>query len=407
MNEEIKIRLNTIINSSCMDVELPLNSVDVIVTSPPYFRCRVNNVVTTWHRGDPDCKHEWEATIVRGMSGGKKSKKVRIKGTDNFQITTDQVYKKCVRCGTVECELGWELTLEEYVDHLVSCFDNFWFSLKDYGSVWVVIGDKRDANGFLLSVPHIFSNAMQRSGWGLIDDITWKKDDCFPQSCKNRYTQSTERIFRFIKAKKPVFYVDEDNLIVSKSKIGKQHKMFFTQQFEPLAHTNVKSVNTPNKHEGYGVGTYSGFAYDSRDYPYGRNHRDVWAVSKGGFSGKHFSTYPPRLVEKMLAGTLPLGVCSKCGLPKVVVFKKSKVKRDRPNATTHRCEESSPSPNDYRATMIEDVKIATCECGVGFNRSVVLDPFGGANTTGMVAKRMGGDYICIEPNTTYPDRSKK
>ena len=50
---------------------------------------------------------------------------------------------------------------------------------------------------------------------------------------------------------------------------------------------------------------------------------------------------------------------------------------------------------------------ATCKCNAGIKKSVILDPFGGSGTTGLVANNLGRDAILIELNKEYVEIAKK
>ena len=50
--------------------------------------------------------------------------------------------------------------------------------------------------------------------------------------------------------------------------------------------------------------------------PSGRNKRTVWTVSTKSYSGAHFATFPPDLIEPCIkAGTSEKGACPECGAP--------------------------------------------------------------------------------------------
>ena len=70
--------------------------------------------------GDSDCPHEWGVYTRGGISGGTASKKVKIKGKENFQIVPDSEQAFCSRCGAWRGCLGLEPTPELYIEHLVT-----------------------------------------------------------------------------------------------------------------------------------------------------------------------------------------------------------------------------------------------------------------------------------------------
>lgn len=101
---------------------------------------------------------------------------------------------------------------------------------------------------------------------------------------------------------------------------------------------------TPPRHSKYESSDQSGLDNVGRGGK--RNKRSVWTVATKPFRGAHFATFPPDLIAPcILAGTPPGGV--------------------------------------------------------------VLDPFGGAGTTGLVAKNLRRDAILLEINPRYAELAKE
>ena len=104
----------------------------------------------------------------------------------------------------------------------------------------------------------------------------------------------------------------------------------------------------------------------------GANKRYVWTVATQTYKG-HFAVYPEKLVEPcILAGTSEHGVCDQCGTPW--------------------------STLDWFPTCDHDSELAP---------AVVLDPFCGSGTTGVVALRHGRSFVGIELNPEYVELSRK
>lgn len=130
---------------------IPSNSVDCIVTSPPYF-------------GQRDY----------GVSG----------------------------------QIGNEKTPSEYINNLTAIFSECRRVLKESGSLWLNLGDKYD-KGNLLGMPWRVAIALQDDGWILRNDIIWHKPNAMPHSAKNRLTTDHEYIFFFTKTNNGYYY-DQD-----------------------------------------------------------------------------------------------------------------------------------------------------------------------------------------------------
>ena len=205
----------------------------------------------------------------------------------------DQVFQCCVtsppywglRDYGIEGQIGAEMTVDQYINHLVDVFREVRRVLKDDGTLWLNIGDSytsgnrkwRDSDrknparamnyrpptpeGLkpkdLIGVPWKIAFALQADGWYLRSDIIWYKPNCQPESVKDRPTQAHEYLFLFSKSEK--YYYDH------------------------------KSIREPAKDTGTE-----------------RNRRSVWMINTEPFTGAHFAVFPPALVEPcILAGSKP------------------------------------------------------------------------------------------------------
>lgn len=145
---------------------LPSNSIDCIVTSPPYY-------------GQRDY----------GMDG----------------------------------QIGNEKKPKAYIDNLVNIFNECKRVLKDSGSLWLNLGDKYD-KGNLMGMPWRVALALQDEGWILRNDIIWHKPNAMPHSAKNRLTTDHEYIFFFTKKSKGYYY-DQDAIREEHKTFSEDSKM--------------------------------------------------------------------------------------------------------------------------------------------------------------------------------------
>lgn len=178
-------------------------SVDLIITSPPYWGQRTYGLDHNW-----DILREWEAENSRWTS------------------PSWDWYREH---GGV---LGLEPIPDWYVSNLVSFFDQAKQKLKDQGSVWVNIGDtyfarwasirdegrqglgnnsrirrKTPMGGYLqekqlLLIPSRFAIAMENNGWILRNDLIWFKPNIPPRPEKDRLRLAHEHFFHFVKRPK-------------------------------------------------------------------------------------------------------------------------------------------------------------------------------------------------------------
>ena len=192
-------------------------SVDMCITSPPYWGLRDYDVNELIWGSEKDCKHKGYGNFKRGF---------------------------CRKCGAWKGQLGLEPTFDLYIKHLCDIFDGVKRVLKKTGTCWVNIGDsylgsnqgygttKRNTNtGFqdvrkgyfaaskqktplsnyklkakcLAMVPFRFALEMVNRGWILRNVIIWHKPNCMPCSVKDRFTIDFEYLFFFSKSKKYYF----------------------------------------------------------------------------------------------------------------------------------------------------------------------------------------------------------
>lgn len=192
---------------------LPRESVDLIITSPPYWGLR-----TYGQDHNHEILQEWVS-----------------EGHDSSEIPPYDWYRKHGGC------LGLEPLPEWFVAHLAEIFQRGAHALKPDGSLWINIGDtyfarwssirmdgrqgmgdnprvrrKTPMGGYrqekqLLLIPARFSIAMQELRWILRNDLIWHKPNVPPRPEKDRLRLSHEHFFHFVKRPKegrPKYYYD-------------------------------------------------------------------------------------------------------------------------------------------------------------------------------------------------------
>ena len=116
----------------------------------------------------------------------------------------------------------------------------------------------------------------------------------------------------------------------------------------------------------------------------GKNPGDVWPLATAGYRGAHHAVFPERLVERPLLATCPEKVCSRCGRPWT---------REPLRTLGHLAIAGELQP--------------TCQCGAGSHPGIVLDPFMGSGTTGVMAQKLGRKFIGIELNPEYEEMAER
>ncbi|RYC69674.1 DNA-methyltransferase [Spirosoma sordidisoli] len=275
---------------------LPDNSVDCIVTSPPYFGLR-----SYLDDDDPD-KH---------------------------------------------MEIGLEESPAQYIARMVDVFREARRVLKKTGTCWINIGDSYANDGKwgghtggkhakalhdspigrnkrytglkpkdLMMIPHRLAIALQDDGWWVRQDIVWHKKNPMPESVTDRCTKAHEYIFLLSKSAK--YYFDHE-AIKEPAVVGANGSVFHTGKtgIHQLGRASVKPRASGNKSHKYvsvheqldteehrtksGLLKISDVAYEKR------NRRSVWSVSTKGFADAHFAVFPVELIKPCIMAGCPAG----------------------------------------------------------------------------------------------------
>ena len=334
-------------------------------------------------------------------------------------------------------QLGLEATPDEYVANMVAVFRAVRRVLRDDGTLWLNLGDcytpqsthkanvPRGGNfnqrsrelkdkinlpsygkaKDLVGIPWRVAFALQADGWYLRQDIIWHKPNPMPESVTDRCTKAHEYIFLLTKSAR--YYYDANAIA------------------EPVLESSTKRaaagfVTSPRDDAvaGVSIGANERTRFGLREkfaMPSTRNKRSVWTVTTKPFKGAHFATFPPDLIEPcVLASTSHFGACAECKTP----YQRLVEKGDVPKRKT-RDNLLGVYPGRKTTTRLNTVDMAVipttttgwgkmCNCTTdAVEPCVILDPFSGAGTTGVVAIKHSRCYIGTELNPDYLEISRK
>jgi DNA modification methylase len=287
-------------------------------------------------------------------------------------------------------QIGLEATPVEYVDALVGVFREVRRVLREDGTLWLNLGDSyandgkwggytggKHAQGVhgtlvgrqrrysglkpkdLIGIPWRVAFALQEDGWWLRSDIIWSKCNAMPHPVTDRPTSSHEHIFLLAKSEQYHYdHLSIQEIAVSEHGSGngfvRPERLSFDgrgsdEPWTPKRQSRDNFKREDSKRGVAHVGQSNGTHRSDRDdtVPDGmRNKRDVWNVPVRPFCQAHFATFPPDLIRPCIRAGAPAG-------------------------------------------------------------GVVLDPFNGAGTSGVVCIEEGRDYIGIEINPEYVAMSEK
>ena len=212
-------------------------------------------------------------------------------------------------------QIGAENTVNDFVENLCKVFDEIKRILKPTGSCWVNIGDTYDKKR-LLQVPSRFEIAMCDRGWHLRNEIIWSKPNPQPISSKDRFWGNHEKFFWFVKDVKK-YYFNRDPILVPQAEISIR-RMFSKNNMDKRKDFNASSkegfaISSSSQDKHYArmreeMGIDKEFNYEelvkSGKCPM-RPEFDTWDIPSVTYKGAHFAVYPPELIEKPILSCCP------------------------------------------------------------------------------------------------------
>lgn len=374
--------MSNVLRSDAGRLPLADNSVDLIMTSPPYFGLRSY--------------------------------------TDGGEHYSGQV--------------GDEDTPTAYLDRLIACTAEWMRVLKPSGSIFVNLGDKYA--GSTNGKPHTgaaMSSSVKRAitttgtgrtvssegirskslmmlparyaircvdELGLIQraEIIWSKPNGLPESVTDRVRRSHEQVFHFTKEPRYFAGVDE---------IREKYEAKPQRRFSP------RRTDEGRPPERRMIEDYVWTEPTAGTNPLGKLPGSVWTIPTSPLTVPdslgidHFAAFPPELVRRIVLGWSPREVCTACGQGR------------RPVAVTHLGVKERHTPVYSEEGVVRHGKGAStlgsrgpfadivgysCACPAptaAVTPGVCLDPFGGTGTTALVADCYGRVGISVDLSHDY------
>ena len=123
-------------------------------------------------------------------------------------VTSPPYYNK--RTYGVDGQIGWESSIEEHLERLMTVMSECKRVLSENGSLFLVIGDSYDENGSLRQIPNRLSIRMADDGWILRNTLIWYKTNAKPENGRiKRWGTSYEYIFFFVRSMDYWFDMDK------------------------------------------------------------------------------------------------------------------------------------------------------------------------------------------------------
>lgn len=347
-----------ILQGDCREVlkTLPGASAHCCVTSPPYFGLR-DYGTATWEGGDPACNHRVGGQVSDSKAPGAILSGVRP-GVDA---------SACKACGAkrIDSQIGLEPSPDEYVGQMVAVFREVRRVLRDDGTLWLNLGDSYVGaanNGGAASKTMVGTQAATghnlpaKRGAGLkskdLIGIPWRV--AFALQADGWYLRQDiiwskpnpmpESVLdRCTKSHEYVFLLSKserywfNSAAIAEPVESNESDIRKMKEQLPRIGGKHKTLVDPLSMASSATNIGQRRSVGNGET---RNKRSVWTIATQPYSEAHFATMAPALAEN----------CIKAGCPE---------------------------------------------------GGVVLDPFGGAGTTGLVADRLQRDALLIELNPEY------
>jgi DNA modification methylase len=367
-----------------------------------------------------------------------------------------------------EGQVGDEATPTEYLDALITCTREWMRVLKPGGSIFVNLGDRYAGsssgdrnNGFnqrwgnapgrqaqersqtvrpgpaglpaksLVGLPWRYAlRCVDELGLILRAEIVWSKSNGLPESVTDRVRRSHEQVFHFVKQARYYSAVAE----VREAHLGGGTGRSWAER---------KAMGQAVRHGDTGGGASSGAPGSKAGNPLGKLPGSVWSIPTSpltvpeSLGVDHFAAYPPELVRRIVLGWSPREVCAACGEGRRPVSA-TELTRNRKGRTSQRdmgtqisggvgnqtlgwervvsvtgwaC--ACPAPTVERTIKERDeetwervTRVVQVPDPSWVNPAptvpgVVLDPFGGTGTTALVASVFGRVGISVDLSADY------
>jgi len=355
------------------------NTIDCVVTSPPYWGLRDYGVAG--QLGLEPTYQEHIQNIVELF----RAMKPKLKDSATVWLNYGDSYAATVNGTKVKDQVKNKV---QFADKYLIKGDDRTFRDKPFSTIQGSLKPKD-----LVMIPNRIAIALQDDGWWIRSEIIWHKPNPMPESTKDRPTSCHEKIWLITKSKK--YYYDADAIR------------------EPVAQGTITRLSEKNlKNQKGSTRGNGGMRSNGNMKPVGnmetKNKRNVWTVTTKPCKEAHFATFPKDLIEPCIKAGCPEKVCVKCGTPylrnfKTITTPKRETRNNMVNVIPGRDKPTRMNSKNMESLIKEDLGFKkNCNCETDkFKSGLVFDPFGGSGTTAIVAKLLNRKSIMSELNPEY------
>ena len=285
-------------------------------------------------------------------------------------------------------QIGLEASVERWVEQLVDVVEASGRLLKPTGSLWLNLGDsysRHESVGApaksLLLGPERIALELTKRGWTVRNKIVWAKTNPMPSSVKDRLSCTWESIYLLTHSRH--YYFDLDAIRIPHRTTRTAGSTADRSGGETTGTASLSKPDWAGPLAGNQSGLKAAKAAGRAGHPLGKNPGDVWHLATSNFRGAHFATFPEQLVTRPLLASCPERVCTNCDKP---------WRRGTHRLVGHLAVAGELEPG--------------CDCGGEHRPGIVLDPFLGAGTVAVAARRHGRDWLGIELNPGYAELAR-
>ena len=298
-------------------------------------------------------------------------------------------------------EIGQESTLDEYISHLLEVTQELKRVLKRTGIMFWNHDTKKQNLCDTMQNYRLIIRMIDEQGWLMPNKgpIIWFKPNHQPDSFKRGFAHSYEPIFILVKNRN--YWFDLDAIRVPYKTTIEEYKAKLPKSPE----------NKTIFEGGPGHLKYSTPEVIERRFALGKNPGDVWRIATEPFHDAHFAIFPTKLVEPMIKAGCPQWICKECGKARVRIVRPTGRYITQGGYGSRTADLIGASPtSSLRTKKVQEKQTigwTDCGCNAGWEAGVVLDPFAGSGTVGVVAERLGRNSILIDLNKEYCEMALK
>ncbi len=261
----------------------------------------------------------------------------------------------------------------------------------------------------LIGIPWMLAFALRADGWWLRNDNVWAKPNGMPESTRDRSTRAHEYVFHFSKSEIYYHGYEDTRLPAAPESVGRLARAMrdrldidasslvvsgpdgYAPTGQP-AHTGARRRDKQRGHSRRDAGFNDRWdkMEKTQQQSGGAALRTVWWISPGGYKDEF---------------------CQKCRSyypsHKVGALRTERIERDGRKITLRFCDCGSSDDWLTHFAVMPAELAATCILAGAPADGVILDPFAGAGTTGLVADRLQRNAILIELNPDYAEMAAR